>query len=496
MADQQFMDRRIKQADRKQMVLKSVEVDKLVEEDHEVRAIWEMVKRLDLSSYYESIRAMEGSAGRSATDPVVLISLWIYAYSKGVSAAREIERLCEQDSAYQWITGLEVINYHTLSDFRIKNQEGLNKIFTDILGILSGEGLITLERVMHDGTKIKAYASGDTFRREERIQKHLEAAREQVRIMETTSEDEMSQRISKAKKRAIKEKKKSLEQALEELEKIKGNKKEKEKKEARVSMTDPEARIMKQSDGGYAPSFNVQISTDAKEKIIVGVRISQNGSDYGELIPAKEKIEENIGEFPKQMVVDGGFISRENILAMNGTGVELISGEKKEGNAQGKGQFEKRGIVPAFQPEAFGYDKENNTYSCPEEKVLKYSGKENRVGHINYEYSANINDCQFCLSKEKCCPANPVKGRTITRREEAAEIVAFREKMKREEIKAIYKQRGAVAEFPNAWIKSKIKLRQFRLKGLKKAGIEVLWACLTYNIQQWIRLSWKPKCAC
>ncbi|MEK6900019.1 MAG: transposase, partial [Nanoarchaeota archaeon] len=229
MSDQQFMERRIKQADRKQMVLKSVEVDKLVEEDHEVRAIWEMVKRLDLSSYYESIRAMEGSAGRSATDPVVLISLWIYAYSKGVSAAREIERLCEQDSAYQWITGLEVINYHTLSDFRIKNQEGLNKIFTDILGILSGEGLITLERVMHDGTKIKAYASGDTFRREERIQKHLEAAREQVRIMETTSEDEMSQRISKSKQRGIKEKKKRLEQALEELEKIKESKKEKEK---------------------------------------------------------------------------------------------------------------------------------------------------------------------------------------------------------------------------------------------------------------------------
>ena len=57
--------------------------------------------------------------------------------------------------------------------------------------------------------------------------------------------------------------------------------------------------------------------------------------------------------------------------------------------------------------------------------------------------------------------------------------------------KRIYKRRGEVAEFPNAWIKEKLGIRKFRLRGLAKAGMEAVWACLTYNVMQWIRLSWR-----
>jgi len=78
------------------------------------------------------------------------------------------------------------------------------------------------------------------------------------------------------------------------------------------------------------------------------------------------------------------------------------------------------------------------------------------------------------------------------RTEESAEVLEFRAKMETEEAKQIYRQRGAVAEFTNCWIKEKLGLRQFRLRGLIKAGIEALWVCLTYNIQQWIRLRWRP----
>ncbi len=65
--------------------------------------------------------------------------------------------------------------------------------------------------------------------------------------------------------------------------------------------------------------------------------------------------------------------------------------------------------------------------------------------------------------------------------------------METDEAKAIYKQRGEVAEFPNAWIKEKFGLRQFRLRGIVKVGIEALWACFTYNIKLWIRLCWKGR---
>ena len=81
----------------------------------------------------------------------------------------------------------------------------------------------------------------------------------------------------------------------------------------------------------------------------------------------------------------------------------------------------------------------------------------------------------------------------VIRKEDSQAVKAFRAKMQTEQAKQIYRQRAEVAETPNAWIKAKFGLRQFRLRGLRKVGIEAGWACLTYNIRQWIRLIWKPK---
>ena len=151
---------RLQRVNRKQMLLRAVNVEQLIPDDHPARAIWELVGRLDRSPFHHEIEAVEGVAGRPALDPQLLISLWIYAYSEGVSSAREIARLCEFDPFYQWLTGLEAINHHTLSDFRVDHQGALDELFTQVLGLLSAEGLIALQRVMHDGTKVKACASG------------------------------------------------------------------------------------------------------------------------------------------------------------------------------------------------------------------------------------------------------------------------------------------------------------------------------------------------
>jgi len=487
---------RLKPINRQQLVMRPMDVEQLVPEDHEVRAIWEFVGRLNLSRYYEEIEAVEGEAGRPPHDPQLLISLWLYANSKGINAGREIGRLCESDPAYQWLTGMESVNYHTLCDFRVDHKEPLDELFIQVLGLLSAEGLVTLERVMHDGTKVKACASGDTFRREERIRHHLEAACEQLkRLGDPRAAEEVSPRVAKARQRAAREKKERLELALREMEKIRTTKSSKaEKQEVRVSMTDPEARVMKQSDGGYAPSYNAQISTDAKEKLIVGVGVSQCGSDYEELVPAEEKVEETMGTAPEQMVTDGGFVSRENILAMKEKGINFI-GPMGAGVAQSAGQMKRRGVDPSFYPEAFHYDSVRDTYRCPAGKSLRPDGEEKRPGRTNYKYRASVADCQKCSLKEKCCPQNEAMGRAIVRGVDDPVVVAHKEKMETEGAKQIYRQRGAVAEFPNAWIKDKIGLRQFRLRGLIKVGMELLWACLTYNIKQWIRLCWRPQWA-
>jgi hypothetical protein len=303
--------------------------------------------------------------------------------------------------------------------------------------------------------------------------------------------EEVSSRVVAARRRASRERQEKLESALAELEKIRAIKQGAESKaEARVSESDPECRIMKQGNGGYVPGYNVQISTDAVAGIIVGVGVTQATTDHNELVPAVERIEKNLEKKPAQIVADGGFASRSNIIEMDTRGVDYI-GSMQDGSVQSAMQFDRRGIDPSFRPSAFSYDTETDTYTCPCNKKLRPVGRKILPGRINYRYQADGADCQVCSRKESCCPQTFSQGRRIERGEDHLAVTAFLEKMQTEEAKQIYRQRSGVAEFSNAWLKTKNGLREFRVRGMLKAGMEVLWACLTYNIQQWIRLRWK-----
>jgi transposase len=481
---------RFQQIDREQLFWRKVDVERLIGEDHAARAIWEFVGKLDLSGYSAEIRAVEGVAGRPAWNPQLMISLWVYAYSQGVGSAREIEQLCEWDPAYQWLTGAEVVNAHSLSDFRTSHNEALNGLFVQVLALLSADGLIALERVMQDGTKIKALAASNSFRKKERIEQALKQAQEQVAVVDGIAEEESSRRAAKARQRAQRERQQRLEAALKEFEELKAEGDHKDKEQRRVSTTDPQARVMKQPDGGFAPSYNVQLSTDAANGVIVAVGVTQAGNDFEQLTAGVDGVEQNLGESPDQVVVDGGYVSRDNIVEMKGRGVEFI-GPVCDEVGKGKSSYEGRGVSPEYHSSRFVYDAATDSFRCPQGKTLFYEGKEERHLQVSYKYRAKRADCQACAAKGQCCPGNQVTGRSIQRTEEFAEVAEFRQKMQTERAQQIYRQRAQVAETPNLWIKAKFKLRQFSVRGLSKVGMEALWACLTYNIGLWIRLRWR-----
>ena len=140
----------------------------------------------------------------------------------------------------------------------------------------------------------------------------------------------------------------------------------------------------------------------------------------------------------------------------------------------------------------FRYDPATNSYVCPQDKRLRYDATEVRGGTRSYRYKASEDECRTCPVKDHCCPRTR-RGRSIERREPLPEIAAFREKMQTDEARAIYRTRSQVAEFPNLWMKAKLGVRQFRVRGLPNVGAESLWAALTYDIQQWIRLRWRPQ---
>jgi transposase len=477
----------IRHVNRQQMSWRAVDVERLIGEDHPARAIWALVGRLDLGAFYRTIESSTEEGGRPAFDPQVLISLWVYAYSRGIGSAREVARRCEYDPAFQWLTGLEEVNYHTLADFRVERQEELDELFTQVLAALSKEGLITLETVMQDGTKIKALASTRSYQREGTIQGHLERARQRVAEMGDPRNDESSPKAKQAQARVRREQQERLESALVELGKLQENKKgEQAKSKARVSTSDPQARVMHHSDGGLALSYNAQISTDAAYGLVVGVAVTQAAEDSAQLLPAVDRVEQRLKKKPQQMVADGSYTTRENIEKMAGREIDFVG-------SMGREEMQSGATAPnRLPPGAFLYQPETNRYLCPEGKLLRSQGRfnnKNKRGFVAYRYEAKSSDCAPGIRKPECCPENQSHGRGLLRRVENTAILAFREKMASPVAQAQYCRRSQVAEFCHAWIKSKLGLRQFHVRGLVKVQMEMLWACFTYNLQHWIRLN-------
>jgi transposase len=486
---------KLKAVNRSQAMWIPVDVEELIGPDHKVRAIWDLTGELDLRALRERIVSRQENAGAPAWDPRLLVSIWVYAYSEGIGAAREIERLMEHEPGLLWLSGIEKVNHHTLSDFRVDHKAALDDLFTQMLGLLESEGYVKLERVMHDGTKIRTLGGADSFRREGTLERHLERARQVVKEMGDPREPEPVRNLRReaAQRRAGRERVERLERAAAELRQMQAGKAGAEEKEkARVSLTEPEARLMKHGDNAIAPSYNAQLSTDAEQKVIVSCQLTQCSSDAAELPAGMDLVKANLGRYPTQAVVDGGYTNQATMAAMEERHIDLI-GSLGDPSRRTAAALKASGIDPAFGAESFLLDEAGSTLQCPAGKCLRYVRQSHKRGRRYHQYQARGSDCRQCELRSRCCPKNAGTGRTVSVLvEEAPRVAAFRRKMETAEARQIYKQRGAVAEFPNAWIKERIGLRKFRLRGLAKAGIELLWACLTYNLMQWIRLRRKP----
>lgn len=284
---------RVVRADRAQVQWVTRDLDATLPLEHPARAIWEYLEGRDLSAFYGSIRAVLDGPGRPATDPQVLLALWLLATAEGVGSARQLAELCETHDAYRWICGGVPINHHMLSDFRRGQQAALDKLLTEIIASLMAAGAVTLERVAQDGMRVRASAGAASYRRRETLEMCRQAARKQVERLGADSDDtEVSKRLQAARERAVRERQARVERALAclpELDRTKQTQRHRYTKdkrvkvrEARASTTDPDARIMKMPDGGFRPAYNVQFATDSEQGVIVGVAVTNAGTDARE----------------------------------------------------------------------------------------------------------------------------------------------------------------------------------------------------------------------
>ena len=420
---------RLRKPERLQLSLLPHCIDDLVSSHHRVRTVMAVVEKLDVSGFCAPIRAREGRAGRNATDPHLLVGLWLYGCVRGIGSARELARRCEESLPFRWLCGGVSVNHRLLSDFRTDHADALDALFTQVLVTLVDKKLVRVSRISQDGVRIRVSAGSNSFRREERLELLLTQAREHVlelrKQLESPAQSAaVTARQRAARTRAAASRQQRLEQAIAQLPELKEKQAEAAKRagkgkcgdqirarKPRVSTTDAATRGMKMANGGFNPAANVQLATDTESRAILGVEVSNEGSDSAGLSePMRQQVQQRTGGKVEQHLVDGGYLRMEDIVDAHQQGVELFVPPKPARNPQNRG----------------------------------------------HELEPKPSDSEA--------------------------IRAWKQRMESEEGKKIYKQRAATSETVNAELRTYRGLAPLTVRGFNKIKCVALWCALAYNL--------------
>lgn len=324
---------RVDRPHRTQIEMQLLSLDQMLPAEHRARTVWTFVNSLNLEPFYRDIEVTDNSPGRTAIAPEILIALWLLATLDGIGSARELARRCESDIPYLWILGGVRVNYHTLSDFRVQHAVRLEQLLVDTVAAFVDRGVVPLETIAQDGMRVRASAGSSSFRRKPTLEKLQQVAQEHVDRLKKETESEADRltgdaRRKAATERAAREREERLAEALRQHEKLSEQRERRKKGDGettRVSTTDPDARKMKMANGGYDPAYNVQFATDADARVIVGVDVTNGGTDGGELPPMLDKIQEQYGKTPAHALVDSAYATQESVTAAEINGTKVVS---------------------------------------------------------------------------------------------------------------------------------------------------------------------------
>jgi len=320
---------RVQRPNRLQPYFDTVDIESQLAEDHLARTVWAFVETLDVTPLEETIKAREGTAGRPTPDRRLYVALWLYATLDGVGSARKLDELCRSHTAYRWLCGGVPMNYHDLSDFRVEAGPFLDDLLSKSIAGLIGQGLVSLDVLAVDSVRVRASAGASSFRSKETLSELYDAAKTRLEELRQEIDDDpgvASKRLQARRLRAADERTSRIRAAKAAADKIEAERKEEAKdtrrkevkrKDVRTSTSDADARIMK-CDGGFRPAYSMQIRTDPKSCMIVGVEATDRASDRGQLAPAVVDIERRYGRKPKQVLADGGYGSKGDIEQLHG----------------------------------------------------------------------------------------------------------------------------------------------------------------------------------
>jgi transposase len=462
---------------RQQCVLFAETIDDAIDGNNPVRFIDAFVSTLDLVEQGFS-HAVPCQTGRPPYDPADLLKLYVYGYVNKIRSSRLLERATYQNIEVMWLIRKLHPDFKTIADFRKDNIAGLKGVCRTFTLLCKDMELFGGELIAIDGSKFSAVNHNSKCYTKERLRKKRKDIEEKVNAylaeLERSDTEELpDDRVSNLQEKiaVLLQRKQKYEQYQEQLE---------ETGETQVSLTDPDCRLMKASTGRVDASYNVQIATDSKHKLIVAYDVTNSCSDEKELSQMALKAQEILDVEQITAIADTGYYSEEEIRKCDEQQITCYISPPKKSTRNKK--------LGLYTVEDFSYDQAQHCYVCPAGQLLTYRGQRKRNKKVEGIYASAA--CRSCL-KRSSCTRSKRDGRRMYRWEHEHLIEEMRERLRIEPDKI--KLRSQLVEHPFGTLKWSMNHQYFLLRGKLKVGGEMAMSVLAYNMKRVINILGIPK---
>jgi transposase len=459
---------------RNQIPLFAFSIDQAIAQDNEVRLIDMFVDSLKLADF--GFRAHFIENGRPAYRPSDLLKLFIYGYLNRIRSSRALEKECVRNIELMWLLNNLVPDHNTISNFRRDNPKAIRRVFRATVQLAKHFDLIGGKLIAGDSTKLRAQNSKKNNFNQGKIEKHIAyidaKLDEYNKILASEDKDSVSETQNteiEAKVQIHRARKARYEQFQRQLEQT---------GETQISTSDPESRQLITRNNITEVAYNVQTTVDAKHNIPIDFKVTnQNDSKaMGGMVRRAKTILQN-NDFTA--IYDKGYHTGSEFDYANKHGVEVMVAIPEVAS---------HAPDPAFDVEHFHYDKTNDTYTCPENKILTTNGtwyNKSRGKSFNKVKHYKASECAGCPFSAQCTTNK--KGRFIERSEHADLIYA--NKVRIEQNKEMYRQRQAIVEHPYGIIKRQWDFYYIMTKkSIKRASSDVGLIFVAYNLRRIMNL--------
>jgi transposase len=492
---------------RDQLVLFSTTLDDRIAPDHPVRVYAELLDGVDWSVWEAQYH---GRQGQPPIHPKVLAGVWLYALWRGIRSSRKVEYMVQHSVDFLWLASGHTPDHSTLSSFRTKFAGPLKQLHKDIVGVALEAGLAKLVDMGLDGTRVLAgnsryatWTAASIARAIAELSAEFARLLEESRLSDTHDDGYGSDPGALPPELAgLDVRRRKLAEVQERLAEADAvRKKEGVKSPAQIPKHDPDAKVLPNKTGGYAPNYTPMVAVEGHGGFILDADVIV-GNEQDALLSTVDRIAEDFGT-PENVLADGAYPTGTNIEGMQQRGVAFFShvptpaGENPAVRPDPtqpvpEEQWDRLPVNPQtkkLDKASFRYDAAADTYYCPMGQPLTfertnpdYAGGEKREWDI-YRCAA----CAGCPLAGRCVSNQSKGGRTVRRDQHTEVRENFSAAMQTEAAREKYDERMRIAETPFGLIKGVLGLRQFLLRGLENVKTEFRWACTAVNLNKLVR---------